>query len=392
MSGSPPISTRFYYGWIVVVIAFVTLGIAVNARTAFSLLYPPILDEFGWERGLTAAIFSIGFIASTASVPFIGMLMDRYGPRFVLPVSAIAVATGFLLSTVVATPVGFYLSLGLLAIGAGMPMTYIGHSMFLPNWFVRRRGLALGISFSGVGVIGLFLFPALQALIVSMGWRAACIALAAACVLILIPLNLVLQRGRPEEIGLEAGGAGAVEASTSHGPVVVDEPWASREWTLAAAAATARFWWIAAGYFLALYAWYAVQVHQTRYFLDIGIGGSEAAFALGLVAATGVVGQIGIGHFSDRFGREWGWSLALAGFMMSGLVLIAMHHAPSRALLYLAVGTQGFLGYGLASLFGPIPAEIFAGRRYATILGALSVTGNLCETCPIIQLTGFYGS
>jgi nitrate/nitrite transporter NarK len=54
-----------------------------------------------------------------------------------------------------------------------------------------------------------------------------------------------------------------------------------------------------------------------------------------------------------------------------------MHHAPNRSLLYLAVGAQGFLGYGLASLFGPIPAEIFAGRRYATILGALSVTGNL---------------
>ena len=84
----------------------------------------------------------------------------------------------------------------LLAIGAGMPMTYIGHSMFLPNWFVRRRGMALGVAFSGVGVLGLFLFPALQFLIVEMGWRAACVALACACVLVLIPLNIVLFNNR----------------------------------------------------------------------------------------------------------------------------------------------------------------------------------------------------
>lgn len=47
-----------FYGWVVVAIAFVTMGLGVNARTAFSLLFPPILDEVGWERGLTAGTFS----------------------------------------------------------------------------------------------------------------------------------------------------------------------------------------------------------------------------------------------------------------------------------------------------------------------------------------------
>ena len=54
MIGPSPLSlyTRLpvFYGWIVVAVVFVTMGIAVNARTAFSLLFPPILDEFGWER------------------------------------------------------------------------------------------------------------------------------------------------------------------------------------------------------------------------------------------------------------------------------------------------------------------------------------------------------
>ena len=58
-----------FYGWVIVAVVFVTMGIAVNARTAFSLLFPPILDEFGWERGMTAGAFSFGFIVSAALSP-----------------------------------------------------------------------------------------------------------------------------------------------------------------------------------------------------------------------------------------------------------------------------------------------------------------------------------
>jgi hypothetical protein len=59
----------FFYGWLLVAIAFVTMAVGVNARTAFSLLFPPILDEFGWDRGVTAGIFSFGFLVS--ALPFI---------------------------------------------------------------------------------------------------------------------------------------------------------------------------------------------------------------------------------------------------------------------------------------------------------------------------------
>ena len=54
----------FFYGWIIIAVTFVTMAIGVNARTAFSLLFPPIIDEFGWERGVTAGAFSFGFLVS----------------------------------------------------------------------------------------------------------------------------------------------------------------------------------------------------------------------------------------------------------------------------------------------------------------------------------------
>ena len=54
----------FFYGWLIVAVVFVSMGIGVNVRTAFSLLFPPILGEFGWERGVTAGAFSFGFVVS----------------------------------------------------------------------------------------------------------------------------------------------------------------------------------------------------------------------------------------------------------------------------------------------------------------------------------------
>ena len=52
----------FYYGWVIVAVGFITMGVGLNARTTFSLLFPPILDEFGWSRGTVAAAFSVGFL------------------------------------------------------------------------------------------------------------------------------------------------------------------------------------------------------------------------------------------------------------------------------------------------------------------------------------------
>ena len=71
----------FYYGWVVVGVVFVTMAIGVNARTAFSLVFAPIVDEFGWERGLTAGAFSFGFLVSAIMSPLMGGLMDRRGPH-----------------------------------------------------------------------------------------------------------------------------------------------------------------------------------------------------------------------------------------------------------------------------------------------------------------------
>lgn len=366
----------FFYGWVVVAVAFVTMAIGVNSRTAFSLLFPSILDEFGWERGTTAAAFSFGFILATLYTPFIGMLMDRFGPRLVIPLGVVLVSAGLALATLVSQPWHLYLTLGALVVGGSIFMSYIGHALFLPHWFVRRRGLAIGIAFSGVGVGSIILFPWLQRLIGSTGWRQACWTMAVLVLVTLFPLNILLQRQRPEDLGLAADGdrePGRLGPAPERTENVVDHAWASTDWTVGRAVQTRRFWWVFLAFFCGLFAWYAVQVHQTKYLIDIGFKPELAAFALGLVPLTGIVGQIALGHLSDRIGREWVWTLSSLGFVACYGLLLVLEHYPVPALVYLMVASQGALAYGLASVFGAIPAEIFQSKHYGAIFGTLNL-------------------
>src|ERR1700692_10470 len=94
----------FFYGWIIVGVTFVTMAIGVNARTAFSLFFPPIIDEFGWERGVTAGAFSFGFVVSAAISPLIGRLMDRAGPRAVMELGVALMAAGLLVAPLAPQP------------------------------------------------------------------------------------------------------------------------------------------------------------------------------------------------------------------------------------------------------------------------------------------------
>src|SRR6056297_566397 len=160
---------RIFYGWVVVAVAFVTMAVAISARTSFSLLYPEVLDEFGWSRGLTAGAYSLGFIASVAMMPIVGFMMERTGPRVVIPLGALMVAGGFVMLRLIQDPIALYVAMGILIVNGSMAMSYIVHSMFLPNWFVKNRGFAVGLAFSGVGVGALVLLPAFQQLIASEG-------------------------------------------------------------------------------------------------------------------------------------------------------------------------------------------------------------------------------
>src|SRR4029077_6074262 len=176
-----------------------------------------------------------------------------------------------------------------------------------------------------------------------------------------------------EDIGLIPDG-GSDRAGTGGGgrfENVVGLGLVGGEWGLARATRTGRFWWIVLAYFCALFAWYAVQVHQTKYLIEAGFTPLVAAWSLGIVSVVGIPGQIILGGF--RIGREWVRTAGRTGFAICYAALIALEYWPTTPLLYLMVISQGFLGYALTSVMGPIVVEIFEGPHYGAIFGTVTV-------------------
>jgi MFS family permease len=283
---------------------------------------------------------------------------------------------GLILASLVSEPWQLYLTLGALAGGGVNCLAYTGQSLYLPNWFVRRRGLALSVAFSGVGIGSITILPWLGWLIETAGWRLACVELGILLLVLLGPLNLLLKH-RPEDMGLRPDGLISGGTSSDHAANVVDQAWAAVDWTLGRALRTRRFWWLAIGYFCGLFSWYAVQVHQTKYLIEVGFGPREAAWALGLVSLVAIPGQVALGHLSDRIGREWVWMIGNLGFVICYLALIGLWSTPTPILLYAMIVAQGTLGYSLTSVMGPIPAEIFEGRHYGSIFGTVMLAAIL---------------
>ena len=375
---SPPVSFAarlpFFFGWVIIAIAFLTVAVSVTTRTAFSLMFPPIVDEFGWDRGLAAGAFSFGFLVSAAISPVVGRVMDRRGPRFVIEIGVVLTAAGLLGATMMDAPWQLYATLGVL-VGAGANcMSFSVQSQYLPNWFVRHRALAIALAFSGVGIGAILILPWLQAIILTDGWRSACWALGLMTLFVLLPINLIVTK-RPQDLGLLPDGAKEVGvAAARQAAAIVDPHWAAIEWTVARAVRTHRFWWLCIGFFSGGYAWYAVQVHQTKYLVEIGFTPMQAAWSLGLVAMVGIPGQIVLGALSDRIGREIVWTIGAAGFAICYAALLALAAGPSEPLLYLMVMSQGVLGYSFTGLMGPVVAEIFEGPHFGSVFSLIMVS------------------
>jgi MFS family permease len=365
----------FYYGWVVVAVAFTTLAVAVSMRTSFSIFFPSFLEEFGWKRGVTAIAFSINMIALSLSAPVLGVLMDRYGPRVVMPAGAVILALGMGLSSRITELWQFYLLQGVL-VGVGTTtMSFTGHSYFLPNWFARNRGIAMGMAFSGVGVGQALIVPWAQKLILSTDWRHAFIVLGILTAAVLIPLNALLQRHKPQDMGLlpdgDLGPALNREETARHS-TVVDEDWVSVDWTLSRAVRTGRFWLVFAAFSLVHVGWYIILVHQVAHIIDVGYTKTLAAYVVGLSGIMMVAGGIVLGHLSDRFGREIIWTVGCAGFLLGALTFMFLKYPGGEWMLYLSLWVlMGFMVGVLAPMSPSISADIFHGANFGSVQGGL---------------------
>jgi MFS family permease len=199
------IKERPYYGWVIVV-AFCIIGtIIAGAGYSFGVFFKSIESEFELSRAVTSGIFSISMIFTAIFAVLGGWALDRYGPRVLLPIMGLFIGLSLLLTSQTNSTWQLFLTYSLLLpIGTGA--TFVVITSTVSRWFAKKKGLALGIAGSGVGLGALFMAPFATFLIVNFDWRIAYIILGLLAWVIVIPLSKLLKKD-PHEIGVLPYGA-----------------------------------------------------------------------------------------------------------------------------------------------------------------------------------------
>lgn len=353
---------KLHYGRIVVAVAFLTLAIGGPVNSTFAVFYVAMLEEFRWSRADTALAFSVSMLVFGVSATAVGALIDRFGPRKVIPAGAALLSLSLALTAGVREPWHLYLVYG---VGVSLGITLIGFiptSTVVAAWFRRRRATAMGVAMGGRGIGVLWLVPFSQYLIASLGWRQAYLILAALILATVVPLNALFQRGHPEAQGARP-------------PTPLPDPQAAgREsgWNLSRAMRDLPFWISMVTGFVQGISFSAVMVHLVAHMVGVGYTKLFAAAALGTSAALRAAGGVAGGYLSDHVGRARGFSLCTAAALL-GLFLLMAASGGERLLAWAFVLLYGLGSGGQGTIFVSQKADIFPGARFGSILGLSQV-------------------
>ena len=296
-----------FYGWWIVgaggIVQWYTSAVFWRGFQAF---VPPILSTFGWSHGATAAAISLQRSESGMISPFVGALLDKYGPRKAMAFGVFVTGGGFIFMSQMQTLWHFYLAITLLTLGMSFG-TFIVFVVTVANWFIRKRARALAtlMSFSAIGGLTL---PLLVASIDHFGWREMLFAAGIGFWIIGFPATLVMRRrpedhgmqpdGGPETISDNADGTGTTQPATPRTSGLREQAITMRQ------AVKLRFFWQ-----LAIVTSLSQLVSSTNLFhfaalLEYGMTATLAASAAGAVAIGDLGGRAGMAIIGDRFDKR----------------------------------------------------------------------------------------
>jgi MFS family permease len=368
----------FYYGWVIVGVSLIIMLIAYGVWWSFPVFYIAILDAFGWTRAQTAAIFTVGSVVYGISSIAAGILVDRFGPRKTIPLAGVIIAMGCIISAYSHQIWHFFISYAVFMGFGTVTAGFVPNAAVLSNWFINQRGTAIGIASVGEGASPL-LAMVTQQLISHMGWRSSYLALAAAILLIIVPLSALFMRSTPESVGLAPDRKLKSDGPTPNSPKVetygleiVDKKWVEHDWTLLRGMRTYRFWLLLGSMFTLGMGMGILLTHQVALTKDIGFTETTAAFIFaltGLVAATARFG----GVLADRVGREITTTIAISIGTIGIVALLLLSNPNQTWLLYVYAIAFGF-GLGLfAPAYSCTVADLFIGKGFGAILGFINI-------------------
>jgi predicted MFS family arabinose efflux permease len=344
----PDESSLQYAGWTV---AFAS-GVGVFVSFASLLVYTfgvflkPLADEFGWSREAVSAAFGIAAMMIALCSPLLGYLLDRASPRRVIVPCLIVFGCAFA-SLSLLTPQVWHLYAVFVILGAvGNGTAQMAYSRAVTSWFDRRRGTALAVVMSGGAVGAMVLPPAAQALIGTLGWRGAFLALGGMVLAIGLPTVMRFVRERPQ-----SGSAGDVRFAGSS----VREAMSSRV-----------FWILVIVLFCSSIAQNGAITHISALLTDRGVSGRGGALAISAMGAASLAGRLITGWLLDRF---FAARVSFALLTLAALGTFILSGAESLAAGALAAALVGFGMGGEADVTPYLISRYFGLRSFSVLYG-----------------------
>ena len=351
-----------FYGWFIVIACFfVTMGLG-ETMWSFGVFFKPLENEFRWSRTLVSSAYTVFLIAYSISSVVAGKISDRYGPRLILIVSGVFAGLGIALCSRIQSVNELRAFLALAGLGAGA--TWSVPTSTVQRWFYgrHRAGLALAIVVSGVGIGALVFAPLINYLILSYGWRNACLVVGTLFLFIIVaaaivvrPSPTLVQRSRDQ---------GKIEALGSGVP----------ELTINTVMRNASYLIIASALCVTVLAFQVMSVHLIPYAIDLGITPTAAAAAVGLMGASSIPGRLLAGPLSDRIG--WKKTIVISLFGMTAATAWLLFSRMEWMLYVFALIFGVFWGARSTALIGALGA-FFGTRLLGELIGMTSACGNI---------------
>ncbi|MFC2013775.1 MFS transporter [Chloroflexota bacterium] len=362
------IKDRLFYGWVVVA-AFLVIGtITQGSVNSFGVFFKFIEGEFGLTRAATSMVFSTAMVLGCVFAILGGWALDKFGPRMVILLMGVFTGLGLLLTSQANTSWQLFITYSLL-LSIGTRATYPVVMATILRWFDKKRGLALGIASSGIGLGVVLVPPFATYLINSFGWRMSFIVIGVIAWVIMIPLSRLLRKS-PSEIGALPDGkkTGSSERYVE-GPEREDSTRLAG-FSLLQASRTRSFWLYSAIWLLLSLCYLLILTHIVPHVTDIGIPPMEAATVLSLIGVSIVAGRLIIGRASDNIGKKAAaiiCSLSMAGAM------IWLIWSQDLWMFYVFGAVYGFFRGGLDPHITALIGDTFGLRSIGIIMGAINV-------------------
>lgn len=357
-------STRgWFYGWVIVAVSFLILTVVFGVRLSFTVFFVALIDEFGWSRADTALIFSVSMIVFAATSMLAGIGLDKWGARRTFGVGAAILTIGLLLSSQIQNLYQLALTYGVVA-GLGITILGLGpQASLIARWFIRRRGLAIGIAFAGTGIGSLLIIPGIEHLISPFGWRTSYIVLAG-LTLATLPFIVYLLRLNPADKGLQPDGIPKTAT-------LDDSTHPLEAWKMSDAVRTPAFWLLLLAALGAIGPVRMLSVHQLAILVESGYESSYAALAIGFSGAITAIAFILLGALSDKIDRRLVYLLGSLSLIMAIFILDSLR-VPGGLLWVFVYAILLGLGEGSrASLVTAVASDLFPGDALGAINGAV---------------------